>query len=105
MKNKELDYTQLVILDGELVQIMEIGKREIIIATEKGKRRYTNAGSLSRPVVYITVPLEIQIEVDEDEWHVSCPQLRGFHTAGKTFGECLRNALAIFSLSGFLTLP
>jgi len=94
VKKSELDYTRLVQLDGELVKVVDIGVKEIIVETEKGKRKYTSAGSLTRPVVHVIVPLEIEIEADELDWHVSCPKLRGFHTVGETFAECICNAEA-----------
>jgi len=92
MKKKDLDYTKLVMYNGELVKVVDIGKREITIERENGKRQYIDAGSLHPPIVYVTVPLRLEIEMDEDAWHISCPQLKGFHTAGKTFKECLKVA-------------
>jgi len=94
MKKKDLDYTKLVQLGDELVKVIDIGINGVTVETERGKRKYSSAGSLKSPIVDVTVPLKLEIERDESNWHVSCPQLRGFHTEGDTFDECLRNAKA-----------
>ena len=94
MKKRDIELNQQVVLNAtdEMFKVVDIGKREIIIETLKGKRRYASAGKLSNPSISITIKLPIKIVSDGTDYPVSCPQLKGFHTNGETISECLRNA-------------
>ncbi len=94
MKKKDLEITQKVMFDGEMFTIVNDvqTESEIIVENEKGKRRYTNAGALKNPEVILNIRLSIKVVLDEGGYHVSCPQLKGFHTCGETIEKCLRNA-------------